>query len=38
MSVFDRYRIVPERELAEGLAKLTAVAPPIAQPAKVATM
>ena len=36
-SVFDRYRIVPERELAEGLAKLAAAPPTINAP-KVATM
>ena len=26
-SVFDRYRIVPERDLAEGLARLAAATP-----------
>jgi hypothetical protein len=34
-SVFDRYRVVPERDLAEGLAKLAA-AEPVATTAKVA--
>jgi integrase len=36
-SVFDRYRIVAERDLAEGLAKLAAAAPAVATP-KVARM
>lgn len=36
-SVFDRYRIVPERELAEGLAKLAGPAP-AADPPKVASI
>jgi len=36
-SVFDRYRIVAERDLAEGLAKL-AEAPPVAGDRKVAVI
>lgn len=36
-SVFDRYRIIAERELAEGLAKLAA-APPVTGERKVAVI
>ncbi len=36
-SVFDRYRIVAERDLAEGLARL-AEAAPIARPSKVSRL
>ena len=36
-SVFDRYRIVAERDLSEGLAKLAA-APPQAQASKITRM